>query len=232
MGPPGGGRSNITARFVRQFNMLTYTDLDEDTISSIFNTIVKSFFRRFNDNIKNMLPNLISTVLYVFNTAKKDLKPTPTKSFYTFNLRDISKVFQGICSASPKHTSEIIHMARLWYHENLRVFHDRLTTEQDRVFLKDILKSQLSKLNVNQAELLNAERIIFGDFMQGREIDNKTYIQISDLQVLLSKIEGYLDEYNSESGSGKKQMKLVMFLDACEHIARICRILRQPQGNA
>ena len=30
----------------------------------------------------------------------------------------------------------------------------------------------------------------------------------------------------------KKAMKLVMFLDACEHIARICRIIRQPQGNA
>ena len=29
----------------------------------------------------------------------------------------------------------------------------------------------------------------------------------------------------------KKAMKLVMFLDACEHIARISRIIRQPQGN-
>lgn len=27
-------------------------------------------------------------------------------------------------------------------------------------------------------------------------------------------------------------MKLVMFLDACEHITRISRVLRQPSGNA
>jgi dynein heavy chain len=27
-------------------------------------------------------------------------------------------------------------------------------------------------------------------------------------------------------------MKLILFLDACEHVARVCRILRQPQGNA
>lgn len=27
-------------------------------------------------------------------------------------------------------------------------------------------------------------------------------------------------------------MKLVMFFDACEHISRIARVLRQPQGNA
>ena len=27
-------------------------------------------------------------------------------------------------------------------------------------------------------------------------------------------------------------MKLVMFLDAIEHVSRISRVLRQPQGNA
>ena len=29
----------------------------------------------------------------------------------------------------------------------------------------------------------------------------------------------------------KKAMKLVMFLDACEHVCRVSRIIRQPQGN-
>jgi dynein heavy chain, axonemal len=46
---------------------------------------------------------------------------------------------------------------------------------------------------------------------------------------MLKKIEEYLDDYNSQS---KIQMKLILFLDACDHIARICRVLRQPQGNA
>jgi dynein heavy chain len=30
----------------------------------------------------------------------------------------------------------------------------------------------------------------------------------------------------------KKAMKLVMFLDACEHVARVSRIIKQPQGNS
>lgn len=27
-------------------------------------------------------------------------------------------------------------------------------------------------------------------------------------------------------------MKLILFLDACDHVARIARVLRQPLGNA
>jgi len=46
---------------------------------------------------------------------------------------------------------------------------------------------------------------------------------------MLKKIEEYLEDYNSFS---KVPMKLIMFLDACEHVARVCRVLRQPQGNA
>ena len=38
-----------------------------------------------------------------------------------------------------------------------------------------------------------------------------------------------MEEYNAGT---KHPMKLVMFLDACDHVSRICRVLRQPLGNA
>lgn len=49
-------------------------------------------------------------------------------------------------------------------------------------------------------------------------------------------MDSYQEEYNNDTtfvfGGGKKPMKLVMFLDACEHIARIARMIRQPNGHA
>ncbi len=40
LGPPGGGRTHITARLVRHFNVIAYTEMDNVTISHIFNTVV------------------------------------------------------------------------------------------------------------------------------------------------------------------------------------------------
>lgn len=72
--------------------------------------------------------------------------------------------------------------------------------------------------------------------MNGKDVENKQYVQIQEISALISKMDSYQEEYNSDIsfiiGGQKKQMKLVMFLDACEHIARIARIIRQPQGNA
>ncbi|ESP00270.1 hypothetical protein LOTGIDRAFT_177061, partial [Lottia gigantea] len=39
----------------------------------------------------------------------------------------------------------------------------------------------------------------------------------------------YLDDYNLQSS---KEMKLVFFLDAIEHVARIVRMIEQERGNA
>jgi dynein heavy chain len=41
--------------------------------------------------------------------------------------------------------------------------------------------------------------------------------------------EEYLEDYNSVIQS---PMRLVMFLDAIEHVSRVCRVIRLPLGNA
>jgi dynein heavy chain len=41
-------------------------------------------------------------------------------------------------------------------------------------------------------------------------------------------VEEYLDDYN---GGSPKPMRLVMFLDGIEHVSRICRVIRLPQGG-
>lgn len=71
----------------------------------------------------------------------EELLPTPAKSHYTFNLRDLSKQFQGILMATPATCNNKEALARLWLHEACRVFADRLVCEEDRRQLQKLLVS-------------------------------------------------------------------------------------------
>ena len=48
-------------------------------------------------------------------------------------MRDLSKVWQGVSmvAAPPQDINAIV---RLWSHETLRVFHDRLVDDKDRLW--------------------------------------------------------------------------------------------------
>lgn len=99
----------------------------------------------------------------------------------------------------------------------------------DKPILLELLLDETKKLNLRKDELFNVPRLVYGDFFNGIDGENRPYNQIEDLPLLLKKIEEYLEDFNSGS---KHPMRLVMFLDACDHVSRICRVLRQPRGNA
>jgi dynein heavy chain len=128
------------------------------------------------DDIFELLDKTVQITVEVYNTVRETLRPTPIKSHYSFNLRDISKVFQGMCQVSLKQCQEVDQYARLWFHECMRVFHDRLINDEDRKKFIDILKTKFSTFNLKDEEILNVERILLSDFQKGIESeDNREY---------------------------------------------------------
>jgi dynein heavy chain len=225
MGPPGGGRAVVTPRLQRHFNIMTYTELQGESMSTIFSTILKAFYFNFSSDIKEAVAPLIAMTLRVYNAVLTGpLKPTPSRSHYTFNLRDISRIAQGLCAADKRENSQVADLLRLWVHENQRVFGDRLIDTPDRSWLAELLESEaLSSFGLEKAAVFNAERLVYGDYMDGLDADPRVYRQVRDLKAFVAKCAEYLEDYN---GAVKMQMNLVMFLDACEHVSRITRVLR------
>jgi len=62
------------------------------------------------------------------------------KTHYTFNLRDFSKVICGICRASAKELQTADSTLRLWAHECVRIFGDRLINNEDRMWMLNMIK--------------------------------------------------------------------------------------------
>jgi len=50
----------------------------------------------------DLLDDIVDSTLKVFAVVHSEMLPTPNKSHYTFNLHDVSKVFQGILMADAK----------------------------------------------------------------------------------------------------------------------------------
>nr|XP_021528316.1 dynein heavy chain 6, axonemal-like isoform X2 [Aotus nancymaae] len=112
-----------------------------------------------------------------------DLLPTPAKSHYIFNLRDLSKCVQD------KHFGIAIGL-----------------------------------------EYFLNKPIIFGDFIKfGADKAHRIYDDMPDIEKIGNVLQDYLDDYNLTS---RKEVKLVFFQDAIEHVSRIARMIRQERGNA
>ena len=87
-------------------------------------------------------------------------------------------------------------------------------------------KDGLLKHMETEWEVESFRGLLFGDFMNR---ETKAYTLVPDTDKFQDVLTEYLEEYNI---SFPTQMHLVFFRDALFHVSRICRVLRQPRGNA
>ncbi|WIA13579.1 hypothetical protein OEZ85_007146 [Tetradesmus obliquus] len=231
--PPGGGRQEVTARFFRHFTMLSIPPPSDAAIKTILSSILTGFLADFAPDLRSMAGPLVNASTAAYNRISEELLPTPAKSHYTFNLRDLSKQFQGMLLVSPGCCSDKEALARLWMHEACRVFADRLVCDEDRQYFQKMLielsaKHGLSSMSYEEA--FEKRSIAWGDFLRpGLERGERQYEEVSDNAKLLRLLEDYLDEYNMIHTN---TLNLVFFQHAVDHICRLARVLRQPRGNA
>jgi dynein heavy chain len=136
---------------------------------------------------------------------------------------------------------------RLWVHESMRVFYDRLVSDEDRSwFLEYVAELTTTHFAVDFNELfvhldvdgdgsVDAEELrhcMYGDWLGEEEPDaaggDRLYDELTDMSKVVGRLEEYLVDHN---GMSKSPMNLAMFLYAAEHVARICRVLKQPGAH-
>ncbi|RHY08002.1 hypothetical protein DYB36_004114 [Aphanomyces astaci] len=147
MGPPGGGRNTISPRFQRHFNVFCFSEFDDATLVRIFSTIVAWYFNSgpFLPEIRKLADAVVAATLETYQNAMKVLLPTPKKSHYTFNLRDFSRVIQGIMLIPASDDFNTTGLVKLWVHESLRVIGDRLIDDEGRAWFCEFQRKMVAK---------------------------------------------------------------------------------------
>lgn len=74
--------------------MVSLPKPSDATLFKIFNSLLSGFFSGgFTDAVKRSAETITSSTIEVYMRISKEKLPIPSKFHYTFNLRDVSKVF-------------------------------------------------------------------------------------------------------------------------------------------
>ncbi|KAI8814786.1 dynein heavy chain and region D6 of dynein motor-domain-containing protein [Cladochytrium replicatum] len=229
MGTPGGGRNEIDPRFASLFAVFNITFPKETSLLRIYCGILQGHLSIFSDQIKELADRLTNMTLKLYIEISKNLLPTPSKFHYIFNLRDISRVYEGMCVAAPDHFDKSRQFVRLWRNEALRVFHDRLVTDSDREYVNKLINRMVLDNFEADEEYITQSPSLFGDFRFSLQEEHaRLYEDLLDYDAVRPIVQEILEEHNDKYN----RMNLVLFNDALEHLARVHRVVRMKRGHA
>ncbi|XP_054621741.1 dynein axonemal heavy chain 5 isoform X3 [Dunckerocampus dactyliophorus] len=242
---PGGGRNDIPQRLKRHFSIVNCTLPSNSSIDKVFGTMAQGYFcleRQFPAPVCDLAAALVPTSRRVWQAVKAKMLPSPAKFHYIFNLRDLSRIWQGILAMTSDVCNSKELLVALFHHECSRVLADRFTDYSDTQAFSDLL-AKITAEDHGKALTEHAQwDSSFVDFLRdapeatGDEPEDsvleasKVYEPISSLDALAERLCMFQQQFNEATRGGA--MDLVFFKDAMIHLMRISRILRTPQGNA
>lgn len=250
-GIPGGSWHAISARVLRHFDCLAINEFTQETMSRIFSAVLMTGMKRGGHatDVIGSVNQIVAATLIVYYAIKAKLKPTPAKCHYAFNMRDVMRVCIG-CALLRKESVENKKMfARIWFHETMRVFHDRLVDEWERDFvfvqltdqIEETFKDTMDQLFENYVDAdgittrANMNRLMFGCYVDkdsgsggGGDMTQRRYEELPNFEKLVEIACTSLDEYNATAAN---KLTVILFAYAIEHLNRICRIVSMPGGN-
>lgn len=227
---PKAGSFFVDLRLQRHFTTFSCLMPSIDTLRSIYHAILKSHLNQFDPSIIKLTDRVVSAVIDLFKLVSENpqFSPSAKKFHYQFNLRDISRIVEGIMNATPSvYRSQPAKIVRLLIHECDRVYFDRLITDKDMELYKEYLARVIKPLE-DVGEDVWIKPNIYTSFVSAHGGNDATYIPIKDMAQLKKVLEDKLAEYNVDNAN----MDLVLFDIAMEHICRIARIIGTPGGNA
>lgn len=186
MAPPGGGRSAFSQRVMSCFSMVCVTSPSDGQLRKIFGALVASHLSDFDDQIRPLGDQIAVASIELYRAVVAELLPTPSKSHYLFNTRDLAKIVQGTLQATKAFYDTKEALLALWAHEATRVVGDRMWDSADKAWLRKQLEDRLSSVfSVSWTDLFEpygGDIPPFVNFL--RTMDAPPFEPVSDLPAL------------------------------------------------
>lgn len=218
--PTDPGRVPLSHRFLRHAPLIMVDYPGEISLKQIYGT--------YNRALLKVVPNLrayaepLTDAMVEFYLASQKRFTTDIQAHYVYSPRELTRWVRGIYEAiRPLEMLSMEGLVRVWAHEALRLFQDRLVTEEEKQWTDDNIDGTALQHfpTVNRDEAL-ARPILFSNWT------SKNYIPV-DREVLREYTKARLRVFYEE----ELDVPLVLFNDVLDHVLRIDRVFRQVQGH-
>jgi dynein heavy chain len=225
---PTAGSFTICERAQRLFATFACLMPSEADLTQIFNSLFMGHVSHFNDKVVNSVEKIVAASLDLYQHVSNKFLPSAVRFTYNWSLREITNVFQGMCTIDNNNYETEESIVRVWIHEFSRVVSDRFFFLNELEVYNGLLGDALKKhFSVKPEEYIGAKEQCYTTFVKSQD-PNGPYVPCESMEQLRAKVDAKLEEYNETFAI----MDLVLFDQAAQHITRISRIVKSPGGNA
>ena len=218
--PTDPGRVPLSQRFLRHAPVVMVDYPGAISLKQIYGT--------FNRALLKVVPNLrgsadaLTDAMVDFYMASQKKFTSDVQAHYIYSPRELTRWSRGIYEAiKPLETLSLEGLVRIWAHEALRLFQDRLVAEGEKVWTDETIDATGAAHfpQINKSEAL-IRPILFSNWT------TRNYIPV-DREQLRQYTQARFRVFHEE----ELDVQLVLFNDVLDHVLRIDRVFRQVQGH-
>ncbi|KAI4119433.1 MAG: hypothetical protein LQ345_000679 [Seirophora villosa] len=218
--PTDAGRHAMGQRFLRHSPIVMVDYPGEQSLQQIYGT--------FNSAILKIIPSLrgysdaLTKAMVQFYTESQARFTPEIQPHYIYSPRELTRWARGIYETiKPLESLQLEGLVRIWAHEALRLFQDRLVAEDERQWTQ----ASVDRIALEHFHSIDQRAALQGPILFSNWL-SKHYIPVEREQ-LRDFVKARLNTFCEE----EVDVPLILFNDVLEHVLRIDRVFRQPQGH-
>lgn len=218
--PTDPGRVPLSHRFLRHAPLIMVDYPGEISLNQIYGTFNRALLK-VTPNLRGYAEPLTAAMVDFYLASQKRFTPD-IQAHYVYSPRELTRWMRGIYEAiKPLETLSVEGLVRVWAHEGLRLFQDRLVGREEKQWTDE----QIDSVAANRFPTLDtqtalARPILFSNWLSK---EYKSVERESVREYAKARLKGYSDEELDAS---------LVLHDSVLDLALSCdRVLRQPAGH-
>lgn len=218
--PTDAGRTPLGLRFLRHAPLIMVDYPGELSLTQIYGTFNNAVLKIIG-SLRGYSAALTKAMIQLYQESQvrftADIQP-----HYVYSPRELTRWVRALYEAiRPLESLSLEGLVRIWAHEALRLFSDRLIAEDERQWTEEAVNRIALEHFPTIDETAALQRpILFSNWT------SKNYVSV-EREDLRKHLKARLSTFCEE----ELDVPLILFNDVLDHVLRIDRVFRQPQGH-